>query len=56
MLLIGVGHVIINDFKKIWKIGLVAIDKFTHNIQLKANLGNEVIEWVEYNDFENVNI
>ncbi|UZO21819.1 uncharacterized protein OCT59_014204 [Rhizophagus irregularis] len=47
MLLIGVGHVIINDFKKIWKIGLVAIDKFTHNIQLKANLGNEVIDKVE---------
>ncbi|RGB22723.1 hypothetical protein C1646_822438 [Rhizophagus diaphanus] len=36
-----------------WTSGNPAIDKFIQNVQLKANLGNEVIEWAEYNDLEN---
>ncbi|RGB24379.1 hypothetical protein C1646_821627, partial [Rhizophagus diaphanus] len=41
------------DFEN-WTSGNPAIDKFIQNIQLKANIKEEVIEWVEYNDLENV--
>src|ERR1043166_9656753 len=47
-----------NDFNEISKIGLVVImaliTKFIQNAQLKAKNDKEVLEWIEYDKFENI--
>src|SRR5581483_5227976 len=37
-----------------WTSGNLIVDKFIQKIQLKATWSREVIEWIEYNRFENI--
>ncbi len=37
-----------------WTSGNHIVDKFIQEIQLKANKIEEIIEWIEYDKFENI--
>src|SRR5437764_2462141 len=39
---------------KIWSSGNHDIDKYIQNVQLKAKDYREILEWIEYDRFENV--
>jgi hypothetical protein len=41
------------NFKN-WTSGNNEVDKFIQNVQLKAKINNENLEWIQYDRFENV--
>src|SRR5947207_242321 len=50
----GVNHVMVNIFSKNWTSGNHDIDGLIQRTQLRAKNCKEVLEWIEYDRFEDV--
>src|SRR5581483_11142405 len=57
LVIIGVNHVILNIFNKNfknWTSGNHEVDKFIQKAQLEGKDFRKILEWIEYDRFENV--